>query len=131
MPRPQPRIADALQQALQKTFSLAKAARHEFLTLEHLLLAIQGDPLVQGALEACGGNARALTLDLETFLGNRLEILPADVGIDPSPTLGFSRVLERAILHAISSESAEVDSGAVLASMLQEKESHAAVVGGE
>ena len=126
MPRSQPKIADPLQKALQKTFSLAKAARHEFITLEHLLLAIQGDPLVQGALEACGGSAQALTQELEAFLQGRMEVLPAEAATNPSPTLGFSRVLERAILHAISSEAAQVDSGAVLASLLQEKESHAA-----
>ncbi len=126
MPRPQPQISDALQRALQKTFSIAKEARHEFLTLEHLLLAIQGDPLVKGAVEACEGDAHALTLELEAFLQSRMEMLPEDAATDPSPTLGFSRVLERAILHAISSESAQVDSGAVLASLLQEKESHAA-----
>jgi ATP-dependent Clp protease ATP-binding subunit ClpA len=126
MPRPQPQIADALQKALQKTFSLAKEARYEFLTLEHLLLALQGDPLVKGAVEACGGTVRALTLDLEAFLQSHMEVLPEAVATEPSPTLGFSRVLERAILHAISSEAAQVDGGAILAAMLQEKESHAA-----
>lgn len=126
MARPQPEISEPLQRALQRTFSMAKEARHEFLTLEHLLLAVQADPLVRGAVEACGGNANALTLDLEDFLRTKLEVLPEGEALEPSPTLGFSRVLERAILHAISSESAQVDSGGVLAAILQEKESHAA-----
>jgi len=126
MPRPQPQIAEALQRALQQSFSLAKEARHEFLTLEHLLLALQEDPLVKRAVEACGGSVQALTLDLEDFLRSRLESLPEALAVEPSPTLGFNRVLERAILHAISSEAGQVDGGAVLASLLQEKESHAA-----
>ena len=126
MARPRPGISGALQQVLRKTFSLAKGARHEYLTLEHLLLALQDDPLVQGAVEACGGDAKALAQELESFLGGSLEVLPAGEEADPSPTLGFTRVMERAIMHAVSSEAAEVDSGAVLAALLLEKESHAA-----
>jgi ATP-dependent Clp protease ATP-binding subunit ClpA len=126
MPRPQPEISEALQRSLHRTFAMAKAARHEFLTLEHLLLALQEDPLVAGAVAACGGNAQALKRELEGFLQTKLEALPEALALDPAPTLGFSRTLERAILHAISSESPEVDGGAVLVSILQEKESHAA-----
>ena len=126
MPRSQPRITEALQHALQKSFALAKEARHEFLTLEHLLLALQEDPLVKAAVEACGGKIQGLASDLETFLRSHLEVLPEALVLDPLPTLGFNRVLERAILHAISSESPHVDGGAVLAALLLEKESHAA-----
>ena len=126
MPRPRPELSSALQKSLQRTFVLAKEARHEFITLEHLLLALQGDPLVQGAMEACGGEAGALVRELEAFLRTSLAALPEEAAEDPAPTLGFSRVMERAIMHAISSEAAQVDSGAVLAALLQEKESHAA-----
>jgi ATP-dependent Clp protease ATP-binding subunit ClpA len=126
MPRSQPELSESLQRALQKGFTLAKEARHEFLTLEHLLLALGEDSLLRGALEACGGNLPALLSDLEAFLKNQLEVLPEPLALDPAPTLGFSRVLERAILHAMSSEAKLVDAGAVLASLLQEKESHAA-----
>ena len=126
MPRSRPSISEALQRSLQRTFSLAREGRHEFLTLEHLLLALQDDPLVSGAVAACGGSAQALRQDLEAFLQTRLERLPESLALDPAPTLGFSRVIERAILHAVSSEAAQVDAGAVLASLLQEKESHAA-----
>jgi ATP-dependent Clp protease ATP-binding subunit ClpA len=126
MPRSRPSISEALQRSLQRTFALAREGRHEFLTLEHLLLALQDDPLVSGAVAACGGSAQALRQDLEAFLQTRLERLPESLALDPAPTLGFSRVIERAILHAVSSEAAQVDAGAVLASLLQEKESHAA-----
>jgi ATP-dependent Clp protease ATP-binding subunit ClpA len=126
MPRSQPKITEALQHALQKSFALAKEARHEFLTLEHLLLALQEDPLVKAAVEACGGKIQGLASDLETFLRSHLEVLPEALVLDPLPTLGFNRVLERAILHAISAESPHVDGGAVLAALLLEKESHAA-----
>ena len=126
MARPQPEISEALQHAMRTAFAQARALRHEFLTLEHLLLALQGDPLVKGAVEACGGRIEALASDLETFLKEHLEALPEPLALDPTPTLGFSRVVERAILHAISSEAKVVDGGAVLAALLQEKESHAA-----
>ena len=126
MPRPRPELSAALQHALRKAFALAKEARHEFLTLEHLLLALQEDPLVAGAVEACGGNVRALSLELEAFLQAHLEALAPEVAEDPAPTLGFTRVMERAIVHAVSAEAALVDGGAVLAALLQEKESHAA-----
>ncbi len=126
MARPQPQISEALQHAIQQGFALAKEARHEFLTLEHLLLALREDTLVRSVVEACGGNLAALANDLEAFLRDHLEVLPEALALDPAPTLGFSRVVERAILHAISAEAKVVDGGAILAALLQEKESHAA-----
>jgi len=126
MPRPTPALTPALQTCLQQAFLLARTRRHEYLTLEHLLLSLQEDPFVRTAVEACGGDSKALKAELETFLKEKLEPMPASEDVQPAPTLGFNRVIERAILHALSSEARSVDGGAVLASLIQEKESHAA-----
>jgi ATP-dependent Clp protease ATP-binding subunit ClpA len=104
---------------------MARDARHEYLTLEHLLLALQDDPMVMNAVAACGGDSGRLRKELAAFLEQRMEVLPAEQSANPTPTQGFNRVIERAILHTISSERAAVNSGAVLVSMLLEKESQA------
>jgi ATP-dependent Clp protease ATP-binding subunit ClpA len=122
---PTPSITPALNRSIQRAFTFARTARHEYLTLEHLLLAMQEDPQVTRAIAACGGNAGGLKAELEGFLAEHLEPLPAELPSNPVPTLGFNRVMERAILHAISSERPTVDSGAVLVALLQEKESQA------
>jgi len=123
---PTPTIAPALNQAIQKAFARARESRHEYLTLEHLLLSLQEDPLVVEALAACGGDAGRLAKELGAWLEARMEPLPEGSALNPVPTLGFNRVMERAILHAISAERATVDSGAVLVALIQERESHAA-----
>jgi len=125
MPPPNPTLTTALNRCIQHAFSLAREARHEYLTLEHLLLALQDDPSVVSAVAACGGDSLRLRRELEAYLEQRLETLPADAPANPIPTEGFNRVIERAIMHTISSERAAVNSGAVLVSLLQEKESQA------
>ena len=77
------------------------------------------------AVSACGGDSTRLRRELEAFLDQRLETLPEDAPGNPMPTQGFNRVIERAIMHTVSSERVAVTSGAVLVSMLQEKESQA------
>lgn len=123
---PTPTIAQALNQAIQRAFAQARDARHEYLTLEHLLLSMQEDPLVTGAVAACGGDAARLATELGEWLKARMEPLPEGTALNPVPTLGFNRVMERAILHAISAERSTVDSGAVLVALIQERDSHAA-----
>jgi ATP-dependent Clp protease ATP-binding subunit ClpA len=123
---PNPSIAAALNLCIQQAFAMARAARHEYLTLEHLLLALQEDPGVVQAVAACGGDSTRLAADLGRWLTERMEPLPGEAALNPLPTLGFNRVMERAILHTISAERATVDSGAVLVAILQERESQAA-----
>jgi len=123
---PTPAIAPSLNQSIQRAFALARESRHEFLTLEHLLLALQDDPEVIRAVAACGGESTRLASELRAWLGERMPAMPGGPNFNPSPTLGFNRVMERAILHAISAEAATVDSGAVLVALLQERESQAA-----
>jgi len=126
MPKAGPALTPMLQTCIQHAFLMAHARQHEFLTLEHLLLALQEDPHVCAAVEACGGKPAALKAELEQFLKDCLEVLPNAKDHQPEPTLGFNRVMERAIVHALSSEARTVDGGAILAALIQEKESHAA-----
>lgn len=123
-------LTKSLQDAIQLAFSIAKKENHEFITLEHLLLALSEDPLTQDAIEACGGSPQKLKAELKTFLKEKLEGLLLDPDQPslhhPIPSLGFNRVMERAILHALSAESREVTSGDVLVALLQEEQSHAA-----
>ena len=81
--------------------------------------------MVARAVSACGGDAGLLKRDLENFLKERVESIPGQAEANPVPTLGFNRVMERAILQAISSERPAVDSGGVLVSLLQERECQA------
>lgn len=125
MPSSNPSLTAALNRCIQQAFNLARDAHHEYLTLEHLLLALLDDPLVVNAVGACGGDPARLRRELQAFLDERMEVLPSAQAGNPLPTRGFNRVIERAILHTISSERSEVNSGAVLVSLLQEKESQA------
>ncbi|HNX95080.1 MAG TPA: ATP-dependent Clp protease ATP-binding subunit ClpA [Holophaga sp.] len=126
MPSSNPSLTSGLQRAIHGAVARVRDARHEYLTLEHLLLALLEDVQAQEAVEACGASVQALRASLEDFLADRLESMPGDDPVEPAPTLGFNRVMERALGHALSSESGVVDAGAVLAAILQEKESHAA-----
>jgi ATP-dependent Clp protease ATP-binding subunit ClpA len=126
VPAPTPSLTLALNRCIQQAFTLAREARHEYLTLEHLLLALQDDPLVVQAVAACGGDSGRLRKELQACLTEQMEVLPAAHPVNPIPTDGFNRVIERAIMHTISSERPTVSSGAVLVALLQEKESQAA-----
>jgi len=128
MARPAPQVTPALQEALQRAWALARDHRHEYLTLEHLLLALQEDARVLAAERACGADPARIQAGLETFLAERLEPLPEGENAHPTATLGLSRVLERAAVHAFSAEAGEVDGGDVLASLLHESECHAAFI---
>ncbi len=121
-----PPLSKALQGGLSKAYQTAKAARHEFITLEHLLLGLLEDPLAREAVAACGGDPARLASTLDGFLEEKADPVPGDRPVEPAPTLGFQRVMEHAILHSMSSEAAHLDSGGVLVSLLREKDSHAA-----
>ncbi len=125
MPRPAPKLTNDLQASLQRAYALAREARHEFITLEHLALALTDDPVVAAAIRACGGNPEVIKKELRTFLDRGMEPLPEGVDLQPGATLGLSRVLERAVVHSASAERAIVDGGDVLAALIQEEESQA------
>ncbi|HEY0839126.1 MAG TPA: ATP-dependent Clp protease ATP-binding subunit ClpA [Vulgatibacter sp.] len=118
-----PQLTADLQQTLERAIEAARVRRNEHAGIEHLLLGLLDDPLARQAIVACGGEPSMLRDELVTFLADRFESL-ADA-VEPTPTLGFARVIQRAAVHALSSEAEEVDGGTVLASLLREDQSHA------
>jgi ATP-dependent Clp protease ATP-binding subunit ClpA len=114
---------------LEKTLhnALAEAARrtHEYATLEHLLLALASDTHALAVLKACNVDVEELGSQLGHYLDNELTALKADASVDPSPTAGFQRVVQRAILHVQSSGREEVTGANVLVALFSERESHA------
>ena len=91
-----PLIAKELQASFRLALSEAKRMHHEYLTLEHLLLALLKDAKTRQVLTACGANIRRLQKRLEDFLEQTVERLPAGVEADPQQTIGVERVLQRA-----------------------------------
>ncbi len=121
-----PPLAANLQSAIRRAFELATSQRHEFVTAEHLLAGLLGELDVQKTLTACGVKPPSVQASLDAFFAEKIETLPDGVTLHPAPSLGFQRVMERAILHALSSEQATVDAGSVVAALLQEPESFGA-----
>ncbi len=121
-----PVIDKELQATLRKAFDRAGLMRHEYVTLEHLLFSLTDDPKASKALRACGADLRRLRKRLEEFMQDRLTRLPESVTVEPRQTLAVERVLQRAAIHAISSEMKTIDGGNVLVQVLKEDESYAA-----
>jgi ATP-dependent Clp protease ATP-binding subunit ClpA len=120
-----PMIARELQATLRKAYDEAQRMRHEYVTLEHLLLALLDDPKAQKALESCGANRARLRKKLVGFFEENVPKLPDDVEAEPHQTLAVERVLQRAAIHAISSEMKVIDGANVLVQLFYERESHA------
>ena len=122
-------IAKDLETCLQKAFSDANQSRHEFITVEHLLLAILDEPTVVEALKACNADFNLLRGALTDFIRDNTPVVPSTKDMDTQPTLGFQRVIQRAIMHAQSASSGtgkdEVTGATVLASLFGEKDAHA------
>ena len=118
-------LSTELEKALNHAVALARKARHEFITVEHLLFALLEDVETRKALTACGGNVEALKKQLVDYLKNELPMLVSGAPQDPQPGIGFQRVLQRAILHVQSAGKNEVRGANVLVAVFSEKESHA------
>ncbi len=118
-------IAQELEISLHLAFMEARQKRHEFITLEHLLLALLDNPSAADALRACNANLKILREQLEGFVQSHTPSLEGEGELDTQPTLGFQRVIQRAILHAQSSGRTEVTGANVLAAIFSEKDSHA------
>ncbi len=117
-------IAQELEVSLHMAFMEARQKRHEFITVEHLLLALLDNPSAAEVLRACAADAEDLRRLLIEFVTEHTPILSGDE-IDTQPTLGFQRVIQRAILHVQSSGKKEVTGANVLVAMFGEKDSHA------
>ena len=114
-----------LEFCLQEAFQNARNRRHEFMTVEHLLLALLDIPKVHEILKACNSNIGQLRRQLSEFIDEATPLMPVDDDRDVQPTLGFQRVLQRAIFHVQSSGKKEVSGSNVLVAIFSEKQSQA------
>jgi ATP-dependent Clp protease ATP-binding subunit ClpA len=114
-----------LEQTLHRALGLANERRHEYATLEHLLLALADDTDAATVLRACGVDAEKLKRDLAEFLDKDLAGLVSDRAGEAKPTAGFQRVVQRAAIHVQSSGRDEVTGANVLVALFSERESHA------
>ncbi|NNE63196.1 MAG: ATP-dependent Clp protease ATP-binding subunit ClpA [Gammaproteobacteria bacterium] len=114
-----------LEHSLNKAFHEANEKRHEFITVEHLLLMLMDNDSAAAVLEACGGDTNLLKTELEIFVDQNTPLLLSDEDRDTQPTLGFQRVLQRALFHVQSSGNGEVSGANVLVAIFSEQDSHA------
>jgi ATP-dependent Clp protease ATP-binding subunit ClpA len=122
---PVPFAPDTLE-SIRRAFRVASDRRHDLVSLEHMLHALTEDPQASDILARCRVNITTLRSDLEEVLDKAFTPVPGRKAVKPESTLGFDRVVERAVVHAASSSAQQVESGALLVFLLQEEESHAA-----
>ncbi|MBD8898433.1 ATP-dependent Clp protease ATP-binding subunit ClpA [Rhodanobacter sp. DHG33] len=114
-----------LEVTIGQCYKQAREQRHEYMTVEHLLLALTANQSALGALRACGVDLPRLTRELEKIIAETVPVLPHGDERDTQPTLGFQRVLQRAVYHVQSSGRKEVTGANVLVAIFGEKDSHA------
>jgi ATP-dependent Clp protease ATP-binding subunit ClpA len=120
-----PSFARNLETTLHNALAAAAGRKHEYATLEHLLLALVGDQEAAAVMVACGVDTGELKTTVTHYLDSELEALRVEGQTDPSPTSGFQRVVQRAILHVQSSGRDEVTGANVLVALFSERESYA------
>ncbi len=118
-------LSRTLEQTLHRALALATERRHEYATLEHLLLALTEDGDATPVLKACGVDVEHLRRDLTEFVNTELDGLKSAMVSEPKPTAGFQRVVQRSVIHVQSSGREEVTGANVLVAMFSERESHA------
>ncbi len=118
-------IAQELEVSLHMAFMDARRKRHEFISVEHLLLAMIDNPSAADVLRACGANLDQLKKQLGDFIDEHTPTVPGETEVETQPTLGFQRVIQRAILHVQSSGKKEVTGANILVAIFGEKDSHA------
>ncbi|MDQ4060210.1 MAG: AAA family ATPase, partial [Pseudomonadota bacterium] len=121
-----PTFSRNLEQALHRALAFASERRHEYATLEHLLLALVDDQDAAAVMRACNVDLELLRRNLVDYIDNELDNLITDSGDDSKPTAGFQRVIQRAVIHVQSSGREEVTGANVLVAIFAERESHAA-----
>jgi len=120
-----------LELSISQAYHTARSKRHEFLTVEHLLLALLDNPSAREVLDACGADMIILGRELGQILDETIPVLSAGDQRDTQPTVGFQRVLQRALYHVQSAERKEVLGSNVLVAMFGEKDSHAVYLMGK
>ncbi len=118
-------IAQELEVSLHMAFMDARQKRHELITVEHLLLAMLDNPSASEVLKACGASLDKLRTDITDHIEEHTPIVSGEDEVDTQPTLGFQRVIQRAMLHVQSSGKKEVTGANVLVAIFGEKDSHA------
>ena len=118
-------LSKELEVTLNRAFKEARAQRHEFITIEHLLLALLDNGEASKVLRACGADLQQLRKDLASFIRETAPLLPLLDSRDTQPTLGFQRVLQRAVFHVQSAGRKEVTGANVLVAIFGERESQA------
>ena len=121
-----PSFSRHLEETLHRAVALANQRKHEYATLEHLLLSLTDDEDGAGVMRACDVDLAALKKSLVNYLDVELQSLVVDDGEDAKPTAGFQRVIQRAVIHVQSSGREEVTCANVLVAIFSERESHAA-----
>jgi ATP-dependent Clp protease ATP-binding subunit ClpA len=119
-------LSSELEYCLNEAYQKARDARHEYMTVEHLLLSILDAPRVREILKACGADLARLAGELQKFIDETTPALAAEDDREVQPTLGFQRVLQRAVFNVQSSGKKEVTVANVLVAIFSEKQSHAA-----
>src|SRR5688500_13075171 len=112
-------------ESIRRAFRLAADRRHDLVGLEHLLYSLIEDPQARQLLNSCNVDLPQLGKDLDEVLAKSFSPVPGKKAVKPESTIGFDRVVERAVVHAASSSAQQVDSGALLVFLLQEEDSHA------
>ncbi len=118
-------LSQELEFSLNAAFQEAREKRHEYITVEHLLVALLDNPSAARVIRACGGSVDDLRRNLANFLRESVPSLPPNSETDTQPTLGFQRVIQRAVLHVQGVGKKEVTGANVLVAIFGEKDSHA------
>jgi ATP-dependent Clp protease ATP-binding subunit ClpA len=118
-------IAQELEVSLHLAFVEARQKRHEFITVEHLLLTMLDNASAAQVLRACNVNIEELRQVLTDYIATHTPVTPGDQEVDTQPTVGFQRVIQRAILHVQSTNKKEVTGANILVALFGEKDSHA------
>jgi ATP-dependent Clp protease ATP-binding subunit ClpA len=121
-----PSFSRPLEESLHRAVAYANQRKHEYATLEHLLLSLTDDEDAAGVMRACDVDLAALKKSLSNYLDVELSSLVVDDDEDAKPTAGFQRVIQRAVIHVQSSGREEVTGANVLVAIFSERESHAA-----
>ena len=118
-------ISEQLEIVIQKAFELAKNKKHEFLTLEHLLLELCNDDEIIAFFNYKNINIKSITLDLNSYIEKKLKTIVLKDEVKPVPSMAFERVLKRAAQHVQSSRKGEVKTLNILVAMFSERDSFA------
>jgi ATP-dependent Clp protease ATP-binding subunit ClpA len=121
-------LSDELKETINHAIEDTQRRRHEYLTLEHLLLALVDDPSARQVIRGCGGNTDAIRREIEEFLDQTMESIPEGDAFTCHQTIGVGRVLQRAVYHVQGAGKREVTGANLLVALFAEPESHAVYI---